>query len=70
MPMIDLTYPKGSLPKDARADLLDELATKLLAAVVVSAVEGAIVLSRAERSPAPLLDVAAELEDVTAAALP
>lgn len=33
-----------------------------LAALVVSAVEGAIVLSRAERSPAPLLDVAAELE--------
>ena len=32
MPMIDLTYPKGSLAKDARADLLDELATKLLAA--------------------------------------
>ena len=41
-----------------------------LAALVVSAVEGAIVLSRAERSPAPLLDVAAELEDVIAAALP
>ena len=40
-----------------------------LAALVVSAVEGAIVLSRAERSPAPLLDVAAELEEVIAAAL-
>ncbi len=33
-----------------------------LANLVVSAVEGAIVLSRAERDPAPLLDVAAELE--------
>ena len=33
-----------------------------LAALIVAAVEGAIVLSRAERDPAPLLDVAAELE--------
>ena len=33
-----------------------------LAALVVAAVEGAIVLSRAQRDPAPLLDVAAELE--------
>jgi TetR/AcrR family transcriptional regulator, lmrAB and yxaGH operons repressor len=41
----------------------------LLAALVVSAVEGAIVLSRAERDPAPLLDAAAELEDVIAAGL-
>ena len=41
-----------------------------LAALVVSAVEGAIVLSRAERDPKPLLDVAAELEDVIAVALP
>jgi AcrR family transcriptional regulator len=41
-----------------------------LAALVVSAVEGAIVLSRAERDPKPLLDVAAELEDAIAAALP
>lgn len=32
MPMIDFTYPKGSLAPDARADLLDRLATKLLAA--------------------------------------
>jgi phenylpyruvate tautomerase PptA (4-oxalocrotonate tautomerase family) len=32
MPMIELTYPKGSIRKDARAELLDELATKLLAA--------------------------------------
>jgi phenylpyruvate tautomerase PptA (4-oxalocrotonate tautomerase family) len=32
MPMIDLTYPKGSISEDARADLLEELATKLLAA--------------------------------------
>jgi AcrR family transcriptional regulator len=46
---------------DARADGL--------ATLVVSAVEGAIVLSRAERDPAPLLGVAAELEDVIAAAL-
>jgi AcrR family transcriptional regulator len=41
-----------------------------LAALVVSAVEGAIVLSRAERDSRPLLDVAAELEDVITAALP
>jgi AcrR family transcriptional regulator len=47
---------------EARADRL--------AALVVSAVEGAIVLSRAERDAQPLLDVAAELEDVIAAALP
>ena len=40
-----------------------------LAALVVSAVEGAIVLSRAERDSAPLADVAAELEDVIEAAL-
>jgi AcrR family transcriptional regulator len=33
-----------------------------LAALVVSAVEGAIVLSRAERRPDPLLEVARELE--------
>lgn len=33
-----------------------------LAALVVSAVEGAIVLSRAKRDPKPLLDVARELE--------
>lgn len=33
-----------------------------LAALVIAGVEGAIVLSRAERDPAPLLDVAAELE--------
>jgi AcrR family transcriptional regulator len=40
-----------------------------LAALVVSAVEGAIVLSRAERDPAPLLDVARELEAAIQAAL-
>jgi AcrR family transcriptional regulator len=40
-----------------------------LAALVVSAVEGAIVLSRAERDPKPLLDVADELEDLIVAAL-
>ena len=32
MPMIDLTYPKGAIATDTREDLLDELATKLLAA--------------------------------------
>ncbi len=32
MPMIELTYPKGAIAPDARAELLDELATKLLAA--------------------------------------
>jgi AcrR family transcriptional regulator len=40
-----------------------------LAALVVSAVEGAIVLSRAERDPAPLLDVARELEAAVEATL-
>jgi phenylpyruvate tautomerase PptA (4-oxalocrotonate tautomerase family) len=32
MPMIELTYPKGAIPTDAREGLLDELATRLLAA--------------------------------------
>jgi phenylpyruvate tautomerase PptA (4-oxalocrotonate tautomerase family) len=32
MPMIEVTYPKGAIEPDARAELLDELATKLLAA--------------------------------------
>ena len=32
MPMIDFTYPAGSIEPDARAELLDELATKLLRA--------------------------------------
>jgi phenylpyruvate tautomerase PptA (4-oxalocrotonate tautomerase family) len=32
MPMIDLTYPKGSIAPEAREELLEELATKLLAA--------------------------------------
>lgn len=32
MPMIDLTYPKGSLAPEARLELLDELATRLLEA--------------------------------------
>lgn len=32
MPMIDLTYPKGAIAPEARAELLEELATKLLAA--------------------------------------
>jgi len=40
-----------------------------LAALVVSAVEGAIVLSRAKRDPLPLLDVARELELVLDGAL-
>jgi AcrR family transcriptional regulator len=40
-----------------------------LAALVVSAVEGAIILSRAERDPAPLLDVTRELESAVEAAL-
>ena len=32
MPMIELTYPKGAIEPDAREELLEELATKLLAA--------------------------------------
>ena len=32
MPMIEFTYPKGAIPADAREGLLDELATRLLAA--------------------------------------
>jgi AcrR family transcriptional regulator len=41
-----------------------------LASLVVSAVEGAIVLSRARRDPKPLLDVARELEATLTDALP
>ena len=41
-----------------------------LAALVVSAVEGAIVLSRARRDPEPLLQVAGELETTLAEAIP
>ena len=32
MPMLDLTYPKGAIAPDAREELLEELATKMLAA--------------------------------------
>ena len=32
MPMIELTYPKGAIATDAREELLEELATKLLEA--------------------------------------
>jgi phenylpyruvate tautomerase PptA (4-oxalocrotonate tautomerase family) len=32
MPMIEVTYPKGSIEADAREQMLEELATKLLAA--------------------------------------
>ena len=32
MPMIEVTYPKGAIAPDARPELLEELATKLLAA--------------------------------------
>src|SRR5687768_9399654 len=32
MPMLELTYPKGAIAPDARAELLEELATKMLAA--------------------------------------
>jgi phenylpyruvate tautomerase PptA (4-oxalocrotonate tautomerase family) len=32
MPMLELTYPKGSLSPEARAELLEELATRMLAA--------------------------------------
>jgi phenylpyruvate tautomerase PptA (4-oxalocrotonate tautomerase family) len=32
MPMIELTYPKDAVPAEAKEDLLDELATRLLAA--------------------------------------
>ena len=41
-----------------------------LAALVVSAVEGGIVLSRAQRDPRPLLAVARELEDTLRDAIP
>ncbi len=41
-----------------------------LASLVVAAVEGAIVVSRARRDPQPLLDVARELEATLRAALP
>jgi phenylpyruvate tautomerase PptA (4-oxalocrotonate tautomerase family) len=32
MPMLELTYPRGAIAPEARAQLLDELATKMLAA--------------------------------------
>ncbi|MGH2965283.1 MAG: tautomerase family protein [Solirubrobacterales bacterium] len=32
MPMIELTYPTGAIPSDAREELLEVLATKMLAA--------------------------------------
>ena len=32
MPMLELTYPKGSITPEAREELLEELATKMLAA--------------------------------------
>ena len=32
MPMIEVTYPKGAIAPDTRPELLEELATKLLAA--------------------------------------
>ena len=32
MPMLELTYPKGTIAPEARAELLDELAAKMLAA--------------------------------------
>jgi AcrR family transcriptional regulator len=51
-----------------RAGVEDARATRL-ATVVVSAVEGAIVLSRAEHDAGPLLDVADELESLVSAAL-
>ena len=41
-----------------------------LASLVVSAVEGAIIVSRARRDPAPLLDVARELEATLRDAIP
>jgi AcrR family transcriptional regulator len=46
-----------------------ERRARRLATLVVSAVEGAIVLSRAERDPAPLVEVAGELEGTLRAAL-
>jgi len=47
----------------------DESRAESLAVLVVSAVEGAIVLSRAERDSAPLVEVAGELERTIEAAL-
>jgi phenylpyruvate tautomerase PptA (4-oxalocrotonate tautomerase family) len=32
MPMLEFTYPKGAIPSDAREELLEELATKMLEA--------------------------------------
>jgi TetR/AcrR family transcriptional regulator, lmrAB and yxaGH operons repressor len=44
--------------------------SRSLAALVISAIEGAVVLARAERSAAPLERVADELEALVASALP
>jgi AcrR family transcriptional regulator len=60
---------RGAFADSLRAAGVAHARADRLAALVVSAVEGAIVLSRAERDPAPLLEVAAELEDVIATAL-
>jgi AcrR family transcriptional regulator len=60
---------RGTFADSLRAAGVADARADRLAALVVSAVEGAIVLSRAERDPSPLLEVAAELEDVIAAAL-
>jgi TetR/AcrR family transcriptional repressor of lmrAB and yxaGH operons len=40
----------------------DPVRARRLAAVVIAAIEGAIILSRSERNVAPLLDAATELE--------
>jgi AcrR family transcriptional regulator len=61
---------RSTFADSLRAAGVEDARAGRLAALVVSAVEGAIVLSRAERDPTPLLEVAAELEDVIAAALP
>ncbi len=39
MPMLELTYPKGAITSDAREELLEELATKMLEAEKAPATE-------------------------------
>lgn len=61
--------PDGSKLRDAGTEgsgpgtpLIDKARARRLSAVIISAIEGAIILSRCERSRLPLEDVAAEIE--------
>ena len=61
---------QDSLAQALRSGGVSRTRARRLAALTVSSVEGAVVLSRATRSSRPLRDVGAELELVLEAALP